>query len=652
MLKYYHYIYTRRDSTGWGLLSEERQGIDQRAVEALCRRLPASEHGPVYALTYSSALGGFALCSSTVCGSGSDHRGRSVVDVLIAADPAVRADPSLAAVPDRFVQDWDPAWESQSPAIESEYPLPPPPTPETLALRLTQLGVRDSSLPAFLQFLYRALPQQGVAFSLPVPEQAAPPVPLRALADLLAWAAPPALVRNGTASCGPVEVKDLRFYLSPHAGRCLPTLAEGSAQEYFYRQAAEQLRTDPAGYPQFLRSQVLDVLPGVPVSWQAYPGLYLLSRFEAEGEALLRQPAMRMLYLQNLEQFLSYQKESPALRERLHALFTALALSLDHSDAPVRRQLLAQLVMSGDAEGIAALPEALRAEAAALWLVEAFQQPDILSETALARCEPALRWLDEETRRSIWQKCAVPRLAGQPLDVFAYVLGFFGLSGAQWMLRERLLEEMKRIFSRNWMIHPENQKKLADLDRFSRKNGLDKCFENELLRQLDLTFAQPGDREGDYFCCVNLLRGVSGRAAVRERLAQYKPQKRPLEQRQEASQAGSGRPQPEVQNFYVIPTAPEKAPVEKMQRIAQDKAQPPSDTMRELDEWLAQYDAMTETLAGLLVRLLEEPEDEHRLPERFHKEKGLLELVNRAAQQADLSKKQKRALIGWLPFLL
>lgn len=630
MLKYYHHIYTRRDSTGWGLISPEREGIDRQAVEALCRRLPASEKGPVYALIYAAALGGFALCSSAACGSGSDHRGRIVADVIVAADPAARADPNLAALPDRFVQAWDPAWETQAPELESVYDEPAPPTPALLARCLAALGVRESSLPSFLQFLYRALPQQGVSFSLPVPQETAPAEALRALAGLIRWAAPPALARGGTASCGPVAVKDLRFYLSPEAGRHLPALAEGSAQAFFYRQAAEKLRTDPAGYLDFLHRQVLDVLPDASISWQAYPGLFLLSAFADRGEELLRQPEMRTLYLQNLELFLAYQKEYPALEGRLRALFTTLALALDKRETQARRCLLERLTPPGDAQAFAAIPDALRSEAAGLWIARGFAQQGQDPLRAADECRPALDCLTDAERRAAWQASAAPCLAGQPIETFVRVLDGFRLPHAR-LLRERLLAEMRQIFRGNWTIHPENEKKLAELDRFSRKYDLSDCFEDELLRQLDLAFDRTQDIQMFYCLCSNLLRGLTDRPAVRARLDRYRP--KPAAKPEKAAPPAAQDEAPARHPAGPSGEAPQAAPAVK-----------PADALA-LERWLAQYDALTEELAGLLVRQLEA--EDCRLPERFYREKELTKLALKAARQAGLSKAQQRELMGW-----
>lgn len=620
MLNYCHFIYTRRDSTGWGLISPAREGIDRQAVEALCRRLPADETGPVYALHYSTALAGFVLCSSAVCDSGDDHRGRIVVDAVVAADPAVRADPALAALPDHFVQTWDPAWETQEPAPQSIYEQPAPPTPEQLSQRLAQLGIRESSLPAFLQFLYRSLPQQGVAFSLPVPRETTPLQALRALAALLSWAAPPAFVRSGTVSCGPVAVKDLRFYLSPAAGRYLPALAEGSAQACFYQKATEQLRTDPAGYLGFLQRQVLDLLPGETISWQAYPGLYLLSLFAENGEQLLQQPDMCAMYVQNLDFFLACHKEYPVLEERLRALFIALAQRLDQKDKQARQRLLARLTPLGDAQTFAALPPALRAEAAAQWVSRVFSQKGENPVQLLDQCRFALDCLTEFERWAVWQNDAAPCLEGQPLEVFRRVLAGFRLTNEPRLLQARLLEEMNCLLDKNWMVHPENGEKLAGLDRFSRENGLSDCFQEKLLEQLARSL-EPQDLNGTrYYCCTNLLQMLPERPAVRTLLEQYRPAPKPAER-----------------------------PVETEGNAAQPvPAQP---IHPELVDWLAQYDSLLEHLTGLLEQA-QAVDQINRLPERFLKERGLLELAQKAAQQAGLTKKQLRELLGWRAMLL
>lgn len=609
MLKYYHFIYTRRDATGWGLISRPQEGLDSKAIEALCRRLPVSEDGPVYALAYAPALGGFALCSSAACDSGGDHRGRMVADVIVAADPAARADPALAAVPGRFAQTWDPAWETQSPALEDEYEAPGSPTADALAQQLARLGVPAGSLPAFLYFLYRALPQQGVAFSLPVPPETAPLDALRALACLLSWAVPRALVRGGTASCGPEAVKDLRFYLSPGADRHLPSLPPGSAAAFFYGQAAARLRADPAGYLDFFQRNVLDVLPGDAPGWQAYPGLYLFSCVENQGEELLRQPALRALYLQNLDLFFSYQKEYPALQPRLRAQFLALAQALGKEEKLERQHLLAALASPGDTQAFAALPEGLRGDAALGWLDKTLPTAPG-AEPSFEGCRPALACLNEPQRRMVWRAYAEPLLAGQTLAAFERALDIFRLSDEPRLLQARLEESMRQVFTENWPAHPENEKKLAEIDQFSRKHGLETYFEGELLRQLEQAFADARDPRTLYFCCAGLLRGLDERPAVRRLLDEYRP--------------------------AAAPAKAEDAPVLSPISLSSCPEQ-------ELDDWLRQYDALIDRLAALLARQAQA--ERPRLPDRL-RDNVDAKLVREAARRAHLSDKQLRELTG------
>lgn len=604
---FHHFIYTRQDQAGWGLLDTAPDTPDRDAVEAICRSMPASEDGPLYALIYSPALHGLTLCASTVCESGSDHRGRCIVHALVADDRQARANPALAALPALHLI-LDCALPSEASGTE-DFAVPAPPTPDTLVHHLHCLGLSPDQLPALLFFLYRALPRQNAVFSLPIASDCTPADALYSLAELLSWVTPPALMGSCTLGTGAESTGNLRFLLSRQADSTLPEPSD-PASVFFYTHAADGLRTDPAGYQQFLQDFVLCVLPGMTPSWQTYPFLYLLSYLESNGSACLQDPDICAIYTPQIDLFFSYQTQYPALRDRLHALLCALAEHLT-AQPDVYAALLARLTAAGDAAAFAALPDGLRTDAARLWIERTLSDcPD--KRAALTRCQDALSYLPEPERRSLWKTQFSPVLVTGSLPDYIAALQRFVLADPTPWFQDGLQAALHRIFIPDWHLHPENRRKLTTLAQAASKCGLSAWFDQQITHQIDRLFADPSDRRLRYSACQQILWDLL--PAVGKHLERYKPPEPVV-----STPAGTTPP---VQAPSAAPSAPAQAP-------------------QDLEQWLAQYNQLTASLRHLLMH------QQTRLPESFSRDPALQQMVREAAMRIGLTKKQLRELLGW-----
>lgn len=634
MPRFYHFIYTRRDSTGWGLIHADSTGMELHALEELCRSLPVPGDTPNYALAYSAALQGFVLCSCVRCESGSDHRGRMIVDAALAADPADRCNLAAAVLPAAFAQEWNPAWDCDLPETPQteERTADDPLTPDALHRLLEQLGVSDAQLPALLFFIYRALPRQSGVFPLRIPEKCPPLDALRAFARLLACTVPPSLHKNCTIFTG--SDGTLRFQLSPAASEQLPDLPAGDVQTAFYQDACAALCANPAGYLDFLRRAVLDVLPEEPIGWQAYPYFYLLTRFEAADETFFADDAVRARYLQSAAPLIAFQTEYPALADRLRALLTALALACTDAEADAQQKLLTVLLERGGAASLAQLPSPLRTDAARLLLRQAFTAPDAPISEVLAEYDAALAELSEEERRVLWEHRTVPRLAGCTLEEFAQALSLFALPDADARLTERLDHHLQQLFVSGWVYRHDAHRQLLACDSFARANDLTEHFERALLTQFEREFACTLHRDQLYVRILELVQDLPVHTTCTERFARYASPKDPF------APSAFVKPSSPPGKAYIPQVPPASPPPPAAAPVVSAPVGDP------LLLWADQYGRLLNDLTKLIGSRASLPREQAQLPAPYLNERFLQEAVQEAGRRLGLSKKQIGNLLG------